>query len=94
MGVCMEGTTLFRGGFEAAAEACRQAQGPVILTRNGVPELVVLEAEAFRRREKLLDLREELLAVRESRLEGAGGYTVSETAAMMRRAIEDPEELV
>lgn len=88
MRVCMEGTTLFQGGFEAAADACRQAQGPVMLTRNGEPELVVMEAEAFWRWEKLLNLREELLAVRESRLEGVRGYTISETAAMMRRAME------
>lgn len=38
---------------------------------------------------KMLDLREELLAVREGRLEGAKEYTVNEVAAMMHQAVED-----
>lgn len=40
-------------------------------------------------RGKMLDLREELLAVREGRLEGAKEYTVNEVAAMMHQAVED-----
>lgn len=57
--------------------------------RREIWEFAVMEAEWFRRREKMLDLREELLAVREGRLEGAKEYTVNEVAAMMYQAVED-----
>lgn len=49
--------------------------------RREIWEFAVMEAEWFRRREKMLDLREELLAVREGRLEGAKD--------MMHQAVED-----
>lgn len=38
-------------------------------------------------REKMLQLREELLAVEEDRLHGSKGYSVDEVAARMRYAI-------
>ena len=44
---------------------------------------------AFDRREKMLKLREELLAVEEDRLRGEAGYSVGEVASMMRSAIKE-----
>lgn len=35
MGICIEGSELFRFGFDKIAEMCRTEQGPVTLTRNG-----------------------------------------------------------
>ena len=45
--------------------------------------------ETFNRREKMLKLREELLAVEEDRIHGSKGYSVDEVAAMMRSAIKE-----
>lgn len=41
------------------------------------------------RRENMLKLREELLAVEEDRMRGSKGYSVDEAAAMMRNAIRE-----
>ena len=35
MGICIEGSELFRFGFDKIEEMCRTEQGPVTLTRNG-----------------------------------------------------------
>ena len=48
-----------------------------------------MDMETFNRREKMLKLREELLAVEEDRLHGNEGYSVDEVAAMMRNAIQE-----
>ena len=78
-----------RQNYNEIAELCRQTSEPVYLTKNGEGDLVVMDIESFTRREKMLKLREELLAVEEDRLRGNTGYLVSEVAAMMRNAIQE-----
>ena len=55
-----------------------EKQPPVFLTKNGEGDLVVMDIETYNRREKMLKLREELLAVEEDRLAGRGGCTVDD----------------
>ena len=68
---------------------CRKTEEPVFLTKNGEGDLVVMDIETYNRREKMLKLREELLAVEEDRMRGSKGYSVDEVAAMMRSAIKE-----
>ena len=78
-----------RQNYNEIAEMCRKTAEPVFLTKNGEGDLVVMDIETFNRREKMLRLREELLAVEEDRLHGVKGYTVDEVAAMMNSVIEE-----
>ena len=78
-----------RQNYNEIAEQCRKTGEPVFLTKNGEGDLVVMDLETYNRREKMLKLREELLAVEEDRLHGIKGYFVDEVAAMMRNAIEE-----
>lgn len=81
-----------RQNYNEISELCKKTAEPVYLTRNGEGDLVVMDIEAFTRREKMLQLREELLAVEEKRLRGNSGHSVSEVAAMMRNAIREVAE--
>ena len=78
-----------RQNYNEIAEMCRKTGEPIFLTKNGEGDLVVMDIETYNRREKMLKLREELLAVEEDRMQGRKGYTVSEVASMMRQAIEE-----
>lgn len=78
-----------RQNYNEIAELCRKTAEPVFLTKNGEGDLVVMDIETFNRREKMLKLREELLAVEEDRAAGVAGYTIDEVAAMMQSAIEE-----
>ena len=60
------------------AELCRRTQTPVYLTKNGEGDLVVMDIESFTRREKMLQLREELLTVEEDRAMGRKDYSIDE----------------
>ena len=77
-----------RQNYNEISELCKKTSEPVFLTKNGEGDLVVMDLETFNRREKLLKLREELLAVEEDRLNGSEGYSVSQVAQMMRSAIK------
>ena len=67
-----------RQNYNEIAELCRKTQEPVYLTKNGEGDLVIMNIESFTRREKMLQLRENLLAVEEDRAAGRSGCTVDE----------------
>lgn len=59
---------------------------------NGVQgDLVVMDIEAFTRREKMLKLREQLLAVQEDRLAGRAGVTPDELNTYLDSIIDEAE---
>ena len=70
-----------RQNYNDIAELCRSTGEPVYLTKNGEGDLVVMDINSFTKREKMLKLREELLAVEEDRLHGAPDYSVDEVAS-------------
>lgn len=78
-----------RQNYNDIAALCRATGEPVYLTKNGEGDLVVMDIEAFTRREKMLKLREELLAVEEERLHGARDHSVEEVVGMMEAAIRE-----
>lgn len=80
-----------RQNYNEIADLCRTTQEPVYLTKNGEGDLVVMDVESFTRREKMLKLREELLAVEEDRLAGRVGYTLDEVAEKLDRIIDEVE---
>ena len=80
-----------RQNYNEIADMCRKTAEPIFLTKNGEGDLVVMDIETYNRREKMLKLREELLAVEEDRMRGSKGYSVEEVTAMMRNAIREAE---
>jgi len=61
----------------------------MIMASGGVP--VVMDIEAFGRSEKLLTLREELLAVEEDRAAGRKGCTPDELDSFLDGIIDEVE---
>ena len=78
-----------RQNYNEVADMCRKTAQPVFLTKNGEGDLVVMDIATYERREAMLNLREELLAVEEDRVRGSKGYSVDVVAEMMRKAIAE-----
>lgn len=77
-----------RQNYNEIADLCRDSQEPVYLTRNGEGDLVVMDIETFSRREKMLDLREQLLSVEEERIAGSKEYTIDELDEILDEVIQ------
>lgn len=77
-----------RQNYNEIAELCRKTAEPVFLTKNGEGGLVVMDITTFNRCEKMLKLREELLAVEEDRMAGRSRCTVDELDAYFDDVIE------
>ena len=78
-----------RQNYNEIADLCRKSSEPVFLTKNGEGDLVVMDIESFNRREKMLKLREELLAVEEDRIAGRNGCTLDELDAYLDDVIAE-----
>ncbi len=78
-----------RQNYNEIAELCRKTAEPVFLTKNGAGDLVVMDIDAFTKREKMLKLREELLAVEEDKLAGRNGITLDKLDARLDRLIDE-----
>jgi len=72
-----------RQNYNEIADLCKKTAEPIFLTKNGEGDLVVMDIETFNRREKMLKLREELLAVEEDRLAGRKGVSLDELDAYL-----------
>ena len=68
---------------------CRDSQEPIFLIRNGEGDLAVMDIETFGRREKLLDLREQLLSVEEERVASSKEYTIDELDKILDDVIQE-----
>jgi len=78
-----------RQSYNEIAELCRKTAEPVFLTKNGEGDLVVMDINAFTRREKMLRLREELLAVEEDKLAGRRGVTLDKLDGRLDQIIDE-----
>jgi PHD/YefM family antitoxin component YafN of YafNO toxin-antitoxin module len=80
-----------RQNYNEIAALCKSSGEPVYLTKNGEGDLVVMDIKAFVCREKMLKLREELLAVEEDRLAGRTGVTPDELDKHLEGIIDEAE---
>ncbi len=78
-----------RQNYNEIADLCKKTEEPVFLTKNGEGDLVVMDIETYNRREKMLKLREELLAVEEDRLAGRTGCSPDELEAYLDEVIAE-----
>lgn len=78
-----------RQNYNEISTLCKKTGEPVYLTKNGEGDLVVMDIEAFARREKMLELREQLLSVEEDRMAGIKGVSVSQLSDDLDRIIDE-----
>ncbi len=78
-----------RQNYNEIADMCRKTSEPVFLTKNGEGDLVVMDIETYNHREKMLELREELLAVEEDRMAGRTGCSLEELDSYLDDVIDE-----
>ena len=78
-----------RKNYNDISKLCKQSGEPVYLTKNGEGDLVVMDIEAFVRRESMLQLREKLIISEENRLNGKAGFSIDEVSSMMKVAVKE-----
>lgn len=78
-----------RQNYNEIADLCRKTAKPIFLTKNGEGDLVVMDIETYNRREKMIQLREELLSIEEDRIAGRSGCSLDELDAYLDEVIAE-----
>lgn len=74
--------------YDDIAKLARNTGEPICLTTNGKRDLVIMDAESFERKEKLLSLREKLLSAEGERMAGKVDITLKVFNTMMDEVID------
>lgn len=78
-----------RQNYNEIADLYRKTAEPIFLTKNGEGDLVVMDIETYNRREKMIQLREELLSIEEDRIAGRSGCSLDELDAYLDEVIAE-----
>ena len=78
-----------RQNYNEIADLCRKTAEPIFLTKNGEGDLVVMDIETYNRREKMIQLREELLSIEEDRIAGRSSCSLDELDAYLDEVIAE-----
>ena len=87
--ITIKPSAAIRKNYNEISEMCKRSGRPVYLTKNGKGDLVVMDIEAFARRESMLRLRENLVSVEEERISGKKGFSAHDVASMMQKAVKE-----
>ena len=85
-------STKIRQDYNGFSKFCHEIDEPVVLTRNGEADLVVMSHEAFRRMEARIKLQSKLLVAEKQIAEGEQLIEHDKIIARMRRKIDAAKE--
>ncbi|MCM3081542.1 type II toxin-antitoxin system Phd/YefM family antitoxin [Brevibacillus invocatus] len=85
-------STTIRQDYNGFSKYCHEIDEPVILTRNGEADLVVMSHEAFQRMEARIKLQSKLLVAEKQVAEGEPLSDHDQVIARMRRKLDDAKE--
>ncbi len=85
----IKASATLRQNYNDIVSLCKETKEPVFLTNNGEGDAVIMDMETFNRREKILELRENLLKIEENRMRGQKGYSPEEVYDILGKVIEE-----
>jgi PHD/YefM family antitoxin component YafN of YafNO toxin-antitoxin module len=85
-------STTIRQDYNGFSRFCHELDEPVVLTRNGEADLVVMSYQTFRRMEARIKLQSKLLVAEKQIVEGKQLIEHDEVIARMRRKIDAAKE--
>ncbi|MEK5060018.1 prevent-host-death protein [Paenibacillus sp. FSL H7-0326] len=85
-------STTIRQDYDGFSKYCHEIDEPVVLTRNGEADLVVMSHETFRRMEARIKLQSKLLVAEKQIIEGSELLDHDQVMERMRRKIDAAKE--
>lgn len=83
----IKASAALRNGYTEISEIAKKTKEPIYITKNGEGDLVVMDIDAFERREQILQLRAKVLQAEQERIEGADTLSVSEARKSLRERL-------
>ena len=71
------------------SEMCHRTEEPIYITKNGEGDIVLMDINAFEKREQVLKLRARVLQAEEERINGANTISVAEASKRLRERTDE-----
>ena len=78
----IKASTALRNDYAGISNLAKETNEPIYITKNG--DLVIMNIEAFEKREQMLKLRERVLKAEQERIEGQPTMSVAEARRRLR----------
>lgn len=88
----IKSSTVLRDDYKTISDLAHEQEEPIYITKNGEPDLVVMNIDAFESREETLRLRLKLESAELSRLSGEPTFTVEESRKRLRELLADVQK--
>ena len=83
----IKNSATLRNDYTSISTMAKDTKEPIYITKNGEGDLVVMDIDAFERREQVLELRSKILQAEEERLRGDKTMSISEAQKKLRARI-------
>ncbi len=85
----IKASTALRNDYASISTLAKETKEPIYITKNGDGDLVVMNIDAFERREQILRMREKVLQAEQERIEGKETLSVSEARKRLRERLNE-----
>lgn len=85
----IKASAALRNDYVSISSLAKETKEPIYITRNGEGDMVLMNIDAFERREQALLMRERVLQAEQERLSGAPTLSVSETRRLLKERADE-----
>lgn len=84
----IKASAALRNDYATISAMAKTTKEPIYITKNGEGDLVVMDIDAFEKREQILQLRAKVLQAEQERIEGAETVSVEEARRRLRERLD------
>ncbi len=85
----IKASAALRNDYASISKLAKETKEPIYITKNGEGDLVLMNINAFEKREQMLELRAKVLQAEQERMDGAVTVSVSEARKRLRERVND-----
>ena len=83
----IKASAALRNEYGVISDMAKKTREPIYITKNGEGDLVVMNIDAFEKREQILELRAKVLQAEQERIEGAETMSIAETRKRLKERL-------
>jgi prevent-host-death family protein len=85
----IKASAALRNDYTSISKMAKETNEPIYITKNGEGDLVLMNIDAFEKREQMLELRAKVLQAEQERIDGAETLSISEARQRLRERVND-----